>query len=87
MTGSLYTHNPCTAELSIAMETITFKEQNAIDIKPFRRHLKLVMHLKYKEISLLINTLFPAIVISFFNGESGICCFAFPSNAPSNKHT
>lgn len=69
------------------METITFKEQNTIDIKPFRRHLKLVMHLKYKEISLLINTLFPTIVISFFNGESGIFCLAFFPNAPSNKHT
>lgn len=44
------------------------------------------MHLKYKEISLLINTLFPTIVISFFNGEGGICCLAFFPNAPS-KHT
>lgn len=44
------------------------------------------MRLKYKEISLLINTLFPAIVISFFSGESGICCFAFPPNTTSNKH-
>lgn len=69
------------------METITFKEQNIIDIKPFRKHLKLVMHLKYKEISLLINTLFPTIVIFFCNGENGTCCFAFPPNAPSNKHT
>lgn len=43
------------------------------------------MHLEDEEISLLINTLFPAIVISFFSGESGICCFAFPPNATSNK--
>lgn len=44
------------------------------------------MHLEYKEISLLINTLFPAMVIFFLSGESGICCFAFPPNATSNKH-
>lgn len=44
------------------------------------------MHLEYKEISLLINTLFPGIVIFFFSGESGFCCFAFPLNATSNKH-
>lgn len=31
MTGRIYRHNLCTAELSIAMETITFKEQNEID--------------------------------------------------------